>query len=87
MSKPSEDSLVIQANECFTDEDYLTAIDLYTQALQKLGESSYLLTKRAAAYSKNQSFEDSLDDSTRAIELDDANAMAHYRKGYVCDWR
>lgn len=71
---------VVQANESLTDEDYPTAIELYTKAIDELGESSYLLTKRAAAYFRNDEADDSLEDSTRAIELDDSNAMAHYRK-------
>ncbi|KAL0225548.1 hypothetical protein RCL1_003460 [Eukaryota sp. TZLM3-RCL] len=65
----------------FVDEDFVGAVDKYSDAINSNGPSVPLLTHRAAAHLKLQNYQSALDDSLHALRLNKNSGIALYRKG------
>eukprot|EP00252_Welwitschia_mirabilis_P027817 TRINITY_DN9687_c0_g2_i2.p1 TRINITY_DN9687_c0_g2~~TRINITY_DN9687_c0_g2_i2.p1 ORF type:complete len:376 (-),score=94.87 TRINITY_DN9687_c0_g2_i2:389-1516(-) len=73
-----------KANEAFIDEDYVQAVDLYTQAISLEPSKAAFYASRAQAHLKLENFTDVVADANKAIELDSSLSKAYLRKGMAC---
>lgn len=62
-----------KGNAAFKAHDWPTAIDFYTQAIEKDDTQSTFYTNRAAANIKLEAFGYAIADASKAIELDNNN--------------
>lgn len=72
-----------EGNDLFVDEDFDGAVASYTAAITGGFTKPQVYAKRAAAYIKCEKFAEALQDSNKAIELDDSNDTFFLRKGWV----
>jgi len=84
MTTPEALALANEANALFVDEDYDSALDLYTQAIEIAPQSADLLVARAAVHLKLDDFPAAIGDANKAIQLDSGNPKAYLRKGVAC---
>jgi suppressor of G2 allele of SKP1 len=75
--------LIVDANCAFIDEDFETAVELYTQAID-LEPSSDAYSSRAAVHLKMENWTEAVADATAAIKMQSTNSKAHLRKGIAC---
>ncbi|KAG5539612.1 hypothetical protein RHGRI_019972 [Rhododendron griersonianum] len=76
--------LANQAREAFVDDDFRSAVDLYTQAIDLNPRSADLYAERAQANFKLDNFTEAVADANKAIEIDPSMAKAYLRKGIAC---
>jgi len=81
---PEAAELANEANSVFVDEDYDTALDLYTQAVAAAPGCADLYVSRAQVHLKKDDFTSAISDANKAIELDATNSKAYFRKGVAC---
>mmetsp|Transcript_45818 Transcript_45818/g.118408 ORF Transcript_45818/g.118408 Transcript_45818/m.118408 type:complete len:341 (-) Transcript_45818:97-1119(-) len=74
---------VEEGNSHFVDGDYLAALTKYDEAISENPTNSSYYAKRAACHMALDAYTDAIEDCTKAIKLDDKNALALWRKG-VC---
>jgi suppressor of G2 allele of SKP1 len=84
MIPPEASSLANEANAMFVDEDFETALDLYSQAIEVSPQCAELYVLRAAVHLKTENFTSAIADSNKAITLDPNNSKAYLRKGIAC---
>ncbi|CAL8460786.1 g317 [Coccomyxa elongata] len=75
------EQLVQQAHAAHVDEEFETAIDLYTKALAISPHDPDLYASRAQSYIKEERFLEAVQDASKAAELSPQLAKAHLRKG------
>ena len=75
--------LIVEANRAFVDEDFDTAVELYTQAIDE-SPSSDAYSSRASVHLKMENYTEAVADATMAIKLQPTNSKAHLRKGVAC---
>eukprot|EP00250_Pteridium_aquilinum_P000770 c10934_g1_i1 orf=145-1248(+) len=74
-----------QASAAFLDEDFESAVELFTKAIAADPDNAAsLLTSRAQANLKLQNFTDAVADANKAIELNPSISKAFLRKGIAC---
>lgn len=71
--------LIQQANECFVDEQYDSAVTLYTRALEIESSVSTLL-RRAQCFERLHRHAHAVEDAITAIQIDKRSDKAHLRK-------
>jgi len=64
----------------FVEEDFVQAIDLYSQAIEHDPQPNYYLN-RAVCYIKMEKYLDALPDCTKCLELDPKHHKGWFRKG------
>ncbi|XP_019874871.1 serine/threonine-protein phosphatase 5 [Aethina tumida] len=69
-----------QANEFFKKQDYNSAIDLYSKAIEANPTVAIYYANRSLAYLRTESFGYALSDASKAIELDKTYIKGYYRK-------
>lgn len=69
-----------QANECFKNQEYEKAIDLYSKAIDLDSTVAVYYGNRSFAYLKTECFGYALDDASKAIELDRNYVKGYYRR-------
>ncbi|ESK96591.1 serine threonine-protein phosphatase 5 [Moniliophthora roreri MCA 2997] len=69
-----------KANKAFSSHDFTTAIQLYTQAIEKNPNEPTIWCNRAYSRMKLEEFGYALADATQAITLDPKYAKAYYRR-------
>ncbi|PSS09380.1 Protein SGT1 B like [Actinidia chinensis var. chinensis] len=79
-----ETDLAERAKEAFVDDDFETAVDLYTQAISLNPRNVDLFADRAQANIKLKNFTEAVADANKAIELDPLMTKAYLRKGTAC---
>ncbi|PSR91471.1 Protein SGT1 B like [Actinidia chinensis var. chinensis] len=79
-----ETDLAERAKEAFVDDDFETAVDLYTQAISLKPKNADLFADRAQANIKLKNFTEAVADANKAIELDPLMTKAYLRKGTAC---
>ncbi|KAJ3112617.1 rRNA-processing endoribonuclease [Phlyctochytrium bullatum] len=76
-----------QANAAFVDEDYDTALQLFSKLIETNPSSSDYFLKRATTYAKLSKYEDAANDATAAVMLaagsNDLASKAYFRKGHA----
>ena len=72
-----------EGNSLFVDEDFDGAVEKYTSAISGGFTKPQVYAKRAAAFIKIEKYAEALQDSNKAIELDNTDANSYFRKGYV----
>ncbi|BDA41785.1 Protein SGT1 homolog [Coccomyxa sp. Obi] len=75
------EQLVQQAHAAYVDEEFVTAIDLYTKAIAISPNDADLYASRAQSYIKEERFLEAVQDASKAAELSPELAKAHLRKG------
>ncbi|XP_035670536.1 tetratricopeptide repeat protein 12-like isoform X2 [Branchiostoma floridae] len=70
-----------KGNEAFKARDFQTAVDFYTQGLEKLKDFKELWTNRAQAYIKLGQYDEALSDCDWAMRCDDKYVKAYIHKG------
>ena len=75
--------LIVDANSAFIDEDFETAVELYSQAIDT-EPSSDAYSSRAAVHLKMENWTEAVADATMAIKMQSSNSKAHLRKGVAC---
>ncbi|XP_076815387.1 tetratricopeptide repeat protein 12-like isoform X2 [Clavelina lepadiformis] len=70
-----------RGNEAFKSGDYNTAIKLYTEATTVAKDMEALYTNRAAAFMKQERYQDAIDDCDFALMIDEKWVKAHVFKG------
>ncbi|XP_038062484.1 tetratricopeptide repeat protein 12-like [Patiria miniata] len=65
-----------QGNQAFNKGDYIRAIKLYTQGLERLKDFVVLYTNRAQAYNKLEKFTEAMEDCRTALQLEPNNVKA-----------
>ncbi|VDI09845.1 serine/threonine-protein phosphatase 5 [Mytilus galloprovincialis] len=68
------------ANEFFKNADYVKAIELYSQAIEKWPRLAAYYGNRSFAYIKTEMFGLALTDATMALQLDRSYIKAYYRR-------
>jgi len=68
----------------FVDEDYDSALELYTEAVSKAPQCADLYVSRAAVHLKLEDFTSAIADANKAVGLDPTNSKAYLRKGVAC---
>lgn len=69
-----------QGNLAYKKRDYSVALTLYTQGISMFPDSQVLYLNRALVYLSQHKYLESLKDSSKAIEFDNTNVKAYYRK-------
>lgn len=64
----------------FLEQDYDTAIDLYTKAIEVNPNVAVYYSNRSFAYLKTECFGYALSDASKAIELDKSYLKGFYRR-------
>jgi len=59
-----------KGNAAFKEHDWPTAIDFYTQAIERYDQDGTFYSNRAAAHIKLEAFGYAIADASKAIELD-----------------
>ena len=62
-----------QGNKAFAQHDWPTAIDFYTQAIDKYDKDPSFFCNRAQAHIKLEAYGYAIADATKALELDSNN--------------
>ncbi|GAX78172.1 hypothetical protein CEUSTIGMA_g5614.t1 [Chlamydomonas eustigma] len=75
------DNFVAKADRAFVEEDYETAIELYSKALGESPNSSTIYEARAHAHIKIEDYLSAVDDAAKAIEIDPSFSKAYLRSG------
>jgi len=81
---PEAAELANEANSLFVDEDYDTALELYSDAVAAAPTCADLYVARAQVHLKKDDFTSAIADANKAIELDASNSKAYFRKGVAC---
>ena len=68
--KEAATALKNKGNKAFTEHDWPTAIDFYTQAIEKNDTDPAIYCNRAQVQIKVESYGYAIADATKAIELD-----------------
>ena len=76
--------MVSEAMEAFVDEDYATALKLYTKLIDAAPAYVASWVHRSAVQLKLEQPLDALADANKAIALDGGNSKAYLRKGMAC---
>jgi len=63
-------ALKVKGNKAFAEHDWPTAIDFYTQAIEKYDKDPAIFSNRAQTNIKLESYGYAIADATKAIELD-----------------
>lgn len=69
-----------KGNDAFKKQDYATALDFYSQAIELNDKEPSLYTNRAQAHIKLESYGYAVADADKAIALDSNNVKAYYRR-------
>ncbi|CAH1116956.1 unnamed protein product [Phaedon cochleariae] len=69
-----------EANEAFKKQDFNSAIDLYTKAIEKNPNVAIYYSNRSFAYIKTECFGYALADASKSIELDKSYIKGYYRR-------
>ncbi|EKG19256.1 Metallo-dependent phosphatase [Macrophomina phaseolina MS6] len=69
-----------KGNKAFKEHDWPTAVEFYSQAIEKYDKEPSFYTNRAQANIKLEAYGFAVADATRAIELDPNNVKAYYRR-------
>lgn len=75
---------VAEAMEAFVDEDFPTALKLYTEVIAAHPGHASSWVHRSAVHLKLGQALDALADANKAISLEPGNSKAHLRKGMAC---
>lgn len=70
-----------QADRAFVDEEYDSALSLYTKAISAAPNDAGLHDARAQCHLKLRDYTEAVQDASRAVELDPSHAKAHLRLG------
>lgn len=63
-----------------SEQDFNTAIDLYTKAIEKNPNVAIYYANRSFAYLKTECFGYALTDASKAVELDKTYVKGYYRR-------
>jgi len=74
-------ALFNEANEVFVDEDYDTALELYSKAIEVAPSCADVYLSRAAVHLKMENYTGAIADANKAIGFDPSNSKAYLRKG------
>ena len=80
----SGEAKVNEGNEAFMDEDYDTALECYTAALEAEPNNYNALVRRSQTYCKLGKFARAVTDAQKAIEANPENPAAYYHKAMAC---
>ncbi|CRG88655.1 protein phosphatase 5 [Talaromyces islandicus] len=69
-----------QGNKAFAQHDWPTAVDFYTQAIDKHDKDPSFFCNRAQAHIKLEAFGYAIADATKALELDPSYVKAYWRR-------
>ncbi|CAD8084977.1 unnamed protein product [Paramecium sonneborni] len=73
--------LKIKGNEAFQNQNYLSAIEFYSQAIDEDHTESVFFSNRAMCYYNLKRYQEACNDATEALELDEKNIKAHMIAG------
>ncbi|KAL3474527.1 hypothetical protein BJX99DRAFT_248173 [Aspergillus californicus] len=73
-------ALKTQGNKAFSSHDWPTAIDFYTQAIEKYDKEPSFFCNRAQAQIKLEAYGYAIADATKALELDGTYIKAYWRR-------
>ncbi|KAH8702546.1 serine/threonine protein phosphatase PPT1 [Talaromyces proteolyticus] len=69
-----------QGNKAFAKHDWPTAIDFYSQAIDKYDKEPSFFSNRAQAHIKLEAYGYAIADATKALELDPSYVKAYWRR-------
>lgn len=75
------DALLAQADRAFVEEEYTSAIQLYTRAIEETPSNARAWESRAHAHIKAEDYLEAANDAAKAIELDPEMSKAFFRRG------
>ncbi|KAL5360354.1 hypothetical protein BJX96DRAFT_165093 [Aspergillus floccosus] len=73
-------ALKVQGNQAFKEHEWPTAVDFYTQAIEKYDREPSFFCNRAQAHIKLEAYGFAIADATKALELDPAYVKAYWRR-------
>ncbi|PLN82076.1 Metallo-dependent phosphatase-like protein [Aspergillus taichungensis] len=73
-------ALKVQGNKAFGQHDWPTAIDFYTQAIEKYDREPSFFSNRAQCHIKLEAYGFAVADATKALELDPSYTKAYWRR-------
>ncbi|KAB8078407.1 hypothetical protein BDV29DRAFT_187924 [Aspergillus leporis] len=73
-------ALKVQGNKAFASHEWPTAVDFYSQAIEKYDREPSFFSNRAQAHIKLEAYGFAIADATKALELDPAYTKAYWRR-------
>ncbi|KAL4883319.1 DUF89-domain-containing protein [Aspergillus karnatakaensis] len=73
-------ALKVQGNKAFVAHDWPTAVDFYTQAIEKYDKEPSFFSNRAQCHVKLEAYGFAIADATKALELDPNYIKAYWRR-------
>ncbi|KAL4807779.1 DUF89-domain-containing protein [Aspergillus unguis] len=73
-------ALKLQGNKAFVSHEWPTAVDLYTQAIEKYDKEPSFFSNRAQCHIKLEAYGFAVADATKALELDPNYIKAYWRR-------
>ncbi|KAE8150387.1 Metallo-dependent phosphatase-like protein [Aspergillus avenaceus] len=73
-------ALKVQGNKAFAQHEWPTAVDFYTQAIEKYDREPSFFSNRAQAQIKLEAYGFAIADASKALELDPAYTKAYWRR-------
>ncbi|KAH2155983.1 Palmitoyl-protein thioesterase 1 [Aspergillus fumigatus] len=73
-------ALKVQGNKAFAEHEWPTAVEFYTQAIDKYDREPSFFSNRAQAYIKLEAYGFAIADATKALELDPSYVKAYWRR-------
>ena len=78
-NKEMAEKMKAQANECFKQEKFASAEELYSKAIELDSTNAIYYANRSITHLKQENFGYALADASKAIEVDASYTKAYYR--------
>ena len=77
--KEAAEKFKTEGNDCFRDEKFSAAENLYSKAIELNPNNAVYFSNRSISHLKQESFGYALADASKAIEIDSTYTKAYYR--------
>lgn len=86
MANPEAEAFKNLGNECVRNKDFSKAVEHYTKAIDMYPDNYTYYSNRAAAYASSGSYEESLQDARKTVELNPTWSKGYSRLGTALEY-